>query len=199
MAIAERLKIAELSAEASFIRKKIDAELQSQSLMVEEELAKAQARAKILEEESKEESNKAPKPLQRNFGSSSFIKEELNKSRSSDGNACSKSQAIGKNDVHFKIEKTEYPTWSSADCPKDYESMNGIWTPELNIPSPNQNHLTRVPTDSYHPIKKEENITDMMCRLLKEQAAPQVLDFSGPATGTSRQVPVLCLWFFPSD
>ena len=113
--------------------------------------------------------------MQRNFGSSSFIKEELDKGRSSDGNACSKSQAIGKNDVHFKIEKTEYPTRSSADCPKDYESMNGIWTPELNIPSPNQNHLTRVPTDSYHPIKKEENITDMMCRLLKEQAAPQVV------------------------
>ena len=39
-ATEEKLKVAELMMEASFIKKKIDAEYQTRSLMVEEELAK---------------------------------------------------------------------------------------------------------------------------------------------------------------
>ena len=52
-AIEEKVKVAELMMEASFIKERRDAEYQTWSLMVEEELAKAQARAEIYENESK--------------------------------------------------------------------------------------------------------------------------------------------------
>ena len=47
------MKVAELMMEASFIKKSRDTEYQTQSLMVEEELAKAQARVETYENESK--------------------------------------------------------------------------------------------------------------------------------------------------
>ena len=47
------MKVAELVMEASFIKKRRDAEYQTQFFMVEEELAKAQVRAEIYENESK--------------------------------------------------------------------------------------------------------------------------------------------------
>ena len=47
------MKVAELMMEASFIKKRRDAEYQFWSLMVDKELAKAQARTEIYENESK--------------------------------------------------------------------------------------------------------------------------------------------------
>ena len=47
------MKVAELMMEPSFIKEKRDTEYQTWSLMVEEELAKAQARQRIYENESK--------------------------------------------------------------------------------------------------------------------------------------------------
>ena len=47
------MKVAELMMEASFIKKSRDTEYQTRSLMVEEELAKAQARVETYENESK--------------------------------------------------------------------------------------------------------------------------------------------------
>ena len=49
--------------EASFIKKKRDADYQSRSLMAEEELAKSQARAEIHENESRIGQNRETKPL----------------------------------------------------------------------------------------------------------------------------------------
>ena len=49
--------------EASFIKERRDAEYQIWSLMVEEELAKAQARAEIYENESKISQSRKTKPL----------------------------------------------------------------------------------------------------------------------------------------
>ena len=43
----EKLQVAELIAEASFKKKKRDAEYQAEALRMEEELAKARSRAKV--------------------------------------------------------------------------------------------------------------------------------------------------------
>ena len=46
----EKLRVAELIAEASFMKKKKDAEYQAEALRMEEELAKARARAKVYDD-----------------------------------------------------------------------------------------------------------------------------------------------------
>ena len=61
-AIEEKVKVAEIMMEASFIKKRRDAEYQIRSLMVEEELTKAQARAEIYENKSKIGQSRKTKP-----------------------------------------------------------------------------------------------------------------------------------------
>ena len=51
-AIEEKVRLADLQAEATFMQKKRYAELQAESLWIEEEMAKAQARVKIFEQEN---------------------------------------------------------------------------------------------------------------------------------------------------
>ena len=51
-AIEENVRLADLQAEATFMQKKRYAELQAESLRIEEEMAKAQARVKIYEGEN---------------------------------------------------------------------------------------------------------------------------------------------------
>ena len=53
-AIQEKLRVAELRTEASFMKKKREAELQAESLRLEEEMVKAEARVKIYEQEKLE-------------------------------------------------------------------------------------------------------------------------------------------------
>ena len=57
-AVAEKLKVAELMT-SSFIQKRREAELQAEALKVEQELAKAQARVKVLDKENKVDKSKA--------------------------------------------------------------------------------------------------------------------------------------------
>ena len=49
-AVEEKLRVAELMAEASFMKKKRDTEYQAEVLRMEEELAKAKARAKVYDD-----------------------------------------------------------------------------------------------------------------------------------------------------
>ena len=72
-AIEEKVKISELMMEASFIKERRDAEYQTWSLMMEEELAKAQARAEIYENESKISQSRKTKPLTPNDHTSQGI------------------------------------------------------------------------------------------------------------------------------
>ena len=51
-AIEEKVRLADLQAEATFMQKKRYAELQAESFLIEEEMAKAQARVKIYEGEN---------------------------------------------------------------------------------------------------------------------------------------------------
>ena len=50
----KKLRVAELRTEASFIKKKREAELQEESFRLEKEMAKAEARVKIYEQEKLE-------------------------------------------------------------------------------------------------------------------------------------------------
>ena len=61
-AIKEKVKAAEFMMEASFIKKRRDAEYQTCSLLVEGELAKAQTRAEIYENKSKIGQSRKTKP-----------------------------------------------------------------------------------------------------------------------------------------
>ena len=54
-AIQEKVQVAELQAEASFMKKKRDAEWQAELLRLEEEMAKARARVKIYEHENQDQ------------------------------------------------------------------------------------------------------------------------------------------------
>ena len=54
-AIQEKVRVAELQAETSFVNKKRDAEWQAESLRLEEEMAKARARVKIYENENQDQ------------------------------------------------------------------------------------------------------------------------------------------------
>ena len=49
-AVEEKLRVAELIAEASFMKNKRDAEYQGEAIRTEEELAKARARAKVYDD-----------------------------------------------------------------------------------------------------------------------------------------------------
>ena len=59
MALAKKLEVAELTAEASFIQKRREEELQTEALKVEQELAKAQTRVRVLDKENKVDQSKA--------------------------------------------------------------------------------------------------------------------------------------------
>ena len=61
-AIQEKVKVTELMMGDSFIKKRRDAEYQTRSLMVKEELVKAQARAEVYENGSKIGQNRKSKP-----------------------------------------------------------------------------------------------------------------------------------------
>ena len=58
MAVAEKLKVAELMADASFIQKRRKEELQAEALKVEQVLAKARARVKVFDKENKVDQSK---------------------------------------------------------------------------------------------------------------------------------------------
>ena len=53
------LKVAKLMVEASFTHKRRETELKTEALKVEQELAKAQARVKVLDKENKVDQSKA--------------------------------------------------------------------------------------------------------------------------------------------
>ena len=53
------MKVVELMAESSYIQKRREAELQAEALKVEQELAKAQARVRVLDKEHKLGQSKA--------------------------------------------------------------------------------------------------------------------------------------------
>ena len=78
-AVSEKLKVAELIAVASFIQKRREAELQEETLKEEQELAKAQARMRILDKENKIDHSKSIILSGTERGKKMWLKEELHK------------------------------------------------------------------------------------------------------------------------
>ena len=78
-AVSEKLKVAELIAVASFIQKRREAELQAETLKEEQELAKAQARMRILDKENKVDHSKSIILSGTERGKKMWLKEELHK------------------------------------------------------------------------------------------------------------------------
>ena len=135
-AIEEKFKVAELEAEVAFIKKQRDTEYQSHVLKMEVELAKAQARAKVFDEEEK----------------------------------------LHKDMIHKSVKK-----------PDDIKTIEGM--SELNskgVPSLKGVYLEDNSSDNSkstflgNPLKDEcqhlesRNVTELLCKLVKEQSAPQV-------------------------
>ena len=80
---------------------------------------------------------------------------------------------------HFK---GNYPAWSTSDA-RNHTLVNEIWTPDLtippsqDIPAENLLHQSRdrkMATSSSVYGSENGNIADLLCRLVTEQAAPQV-------------------------
>ena len=138
MALAEKLKVAELMAEASFIQKKREAELQTEALKVEQELAKVQTRVRVLDKENKADQSKAVTSSGAEKGKEVWLKEELHKNVSPDNSKehhgiqiCNTFQEP----FHYKEAtfKRNYPVWSSSNA-RNYTLVNEIWTQDPTIP-----------------------------------------------------------------
>ena len=86
------MKAAEFMMEASFIKKRRDTEYQTCSLLVEGELAKAQTRAEIYENESKIGQSRKTKPSTPNVHTNqkTLMKQNKRKSRMRSGRECSR-------------------------------------------------------------------------------------------------------------
>ena len=138
MAVAGKLKVSELIADASFIQKRRETELQAEVLKVEQELAKAKERATVLCKENKVDQNKAVISSGTESEKKVFLKEDLHKNISPDN---SKEHHGIRNCNTFKEPfyhkeatfKRNYLTWSTSNT-RNYTLVNEIWTPDSTIP-----------------------------------------------------------------
>ena len=157
-AIQEKLRVAELKTEASFMKKKREAELQAELLRPEEEMAKAEARVKTYEEEKLEAKVQSEKLV---------VTEESGKTRKCtwDGPLLTEQRDQRKNyvilrDRHRRDKKTD-----------NKESIEMTTQSALNIVSQNE-----MINQSYHdagiPPSCTDGIERMLYKLIKEQSAP---------------------------
>ena len=138
MAVAEKLKVAELMVEASFTQKRRETELKTEALKVEQELAKAQARVKVLDKENKVDQSKAVISSGTETGKKVWLKEELYKNISSNNSKerhgiqnCNTFQEL----FHCKEAtfKRNYPAWSTSNA-RNYTLVTEIWTSDPTVP-----------------------------------------------------------------
>ena len=164
----EKLRVAEIRTEASFMKKKRETELQAKSLRSEEEMAKAEAIVKIYEQEKLEAKVQSEKLV---------VTEESGKTRKYtwDGPLLTEQRDQRKNfvilrDRHQRDKKTSN---------KEGIEMTTILS-ALNIG--NQNEMIN---QSYHdagiPPSCTDGIERMLRKLIKEQSAPDagIEEFNG--------------------
>ena len=186
MAVAEKLKVAELMAEASFIQKKGEAELQAEALKVEQELAKAQARVRVLDKKNKTYQSKAVISSGTESGKKVWLKEELHNisSNNSKEHHSIQNRNTFQESFHYKEAtfKRNYPAWSTSNA-RNYTLVNEIWTPDptiplsQDIPAKNLLHQSRdkkITTSSSAYGSENGNIADLLCIRVREQTARQV-------------------------
>ena len=173
--------------EASFTQKRRETELKTEALKVEQELAKAQARVRVLDKENKVDQSKAVISSGTETGKKVWLKEELYKNISSNNSKERHGiQNCNTFQEHFHYKevtfKRIYPARSISDA-RNYTLINEIWIPDptvissQDIPAQNLLHQSRykkMTTSSSAHGSENGYIADLFCTLVREQAAPQV-------------------------
>ena len=143
------MRVAELQAEVNFMKRKREAELQAETLRLEEEMEKAQARVKILEQE---EDTKLSQKYKKDDKDQLRVKHESLYTNVLIGNP------TNKNIIHTQDDQ------QLTQIRKD-ENIQSITTPCTD----KKNTTTKSET-----VRLSEGIGDMLYRLVKEQSAPDV-------------------------
>ena len=143
------MRVAELQAEVNFMKRKREAELQAETLRLEEEMEKAQARVKILEQE---EDTKLSQKYKKDDKDQLRVKHKSLYTNVLIGNP------TNKNIIHTQDDQ------QLTQIRKD-ENIQSITTPCTD----KKNTTTKSET-----VRLSEGIGDMLYRLVKEQSAPDV-------------------------
>ena len=136
------LKVAKLMVEASFTHNRRETELKTEALKVEQELAKAQTRVKVLDKENEVDQSKAvissgTEREEREREKKVWLNEELHKNISSNDSKehhgiqnCNTFQEP----FHYKevAFKRNYPARSTSDA-RNYTLVNEIWLPDPTV------------------------------------------------------------------
>ena len=160
-ATQEKLREAELRTEASFIKKKREAELQAQSFRLEEEMAKAEAKVKIYEEEKLDARVQSEKLV---------VTEEPGKTSKYtwDGPLLTEQRDQRKNYVILRDRH-------QRDMKNGNKEGKEMTTTQSALNIGNQNEMI---DRSYHdtgiPPRRTDGIRLMLCRLIEEQSPPDV-------------------------
>ena len=180
----EKLRVAELIAESSFMKKKRDAEYRAEAIKMEEELAKARARAKVYNDMEgidlrigKDTEVFLPK----------FEDNEVALPNVTKGVAFqkTKSRQPGYRTLYpeVKFQSAIYPSCSNAYdqqlgssyqfCDTDPEKVGSQSREEPTLENENEDRSTnrRSQQKSEH---ENDNTEEMLSKLVREQSAPQV-------------------------
>ena len=115
-AVEEKVRVAELIEEASFMKKKKDAEYQAEALRMEEEMAKARARAKVYDDMEGTDLGigmDAEVFLPKKFGDNEVTSTNMQQGVAFEKN---KSRQSGYRTLYpeLKFKSPIYPSWSNA-------------------------------------------------------------------------------------
>ena len=129
MAVAEKLKVAELVTEASFIQQRREAEQQAEALKVEQEVAKDQAGVRIVDKENKVDQSKAAILSGTESGKKVRLKEELRNISPNNSKEHHGIQNCNTFQKPFRYKEAtfnrNYSAWSTSDA-RNYTLVNEI-------------------------------------------------------------------------
>ena len=185
-AVEEKLRVAELIAEASFMKKRKDAEYQAEApLRMEEELAKARARAKVYDDMEGTDLGigmDAEVFLPKKFGDNEVTSTNMQQGVAFEK---TKSRQSGYRTLYpeVKFQSAIYPSCSNAYdqqlgssyqfCDTDPEKVGSQSREEPTLENENEDRSTnrRSQQKSEH---ENDNAAEMLSKLVREQSAPQV-------------------------
>ena len=165
-AIEEKVQLADLQAEATFMQKKRYAELQAESYRIEEEIAKAQARVKIYEEENIDQKVplKALTVADIKSGDSRYpviTKKQKYLDENEKSSAATQFQARPRFNRFSTTNNQQGELQNNQHHRQDQQSSI----------TENQNEVTDRITE---PCEKDSEIGNMLYQLVKEQSAPRI-------------------------
>ena len=184
-AVEEKLRVAELIAEASFMKKRKDAEYQAEALRMEEELAKARARAKVYDDMEGIDlgiGKDAEVFLPKKFGDNEVTSTNMQQGVAFEK---TKSRQSGYRTLYpeLKFKSPIYPSWSNAYdqqlgssyqcCDTDPEKVGSQSKEEATHENQNEDRSTSRRRQE-RSVHENDNAAEMLSKLVREQSAPQV-------------------------